>query len=116
MVQLGIGLVAGVLGGLFGIGGGLLIVPALITLQKFTMTRATATSLTALLLPVGALGVWEYYRHGDVDVRAAIWIAIGLIAGAWVGALLGTRLPMRLVQRGFAVLLLLVAVNLWRTA
>jgi uncharacterized membrane protein YfcA len=116
MFQLGIGLIAGVLAGMFGIGGGLLIVPALITLARFPMTRATGTSLTALLLPVGALGVWEYYRHGDVDIRAAILIAIGLAGGAWLGALLGTHLPMRTVQRAFSVFLLLVAFHLWRSA
>jgi uncharacterized membrane protein YfcA len=116
MFQLVIGLLAGVLAGMFGIGGGLLIVPALIMLARFPMTRATGTSLTALLLPVGALGAWEYYRHGDVDVREAILIAVGLACGAWLGALLGTHLPMRMVQRAFAVFLVLVAFNLWRSA
>ena len=75
MFYLVIGLVAGLASGVLGIGGGVLIVPALIALMRESPARATGTSLAALLLPVGALGAWEYYRRGDVNVAAAAWIA-----------------------------------------
>jgi len=116
MLYLAIGLVAGVLSGLFGIGGGVVIVPALILLGHHSPNRATGTSLAALLLPVGALGAWEYFRRGDLDIPAAGGVALGLFLGAWVGAHWGSQLPARPLQRGFAVFLVLVAAHLWRTA
>jgi uncharacterized membrane protein YfcA len=113
MIFLAIGLAAGVLAGLFGIGGGVVIVPALILVSRLSPQTATGTSLAALLLPVGALGAWQYYRHGAVDLRAALLVALGLLLGAWLGASLGIQLPARLLQRAFAVFLALVAVHLW---
>lgn len=113
MEFLAIGLVAGVLSGIFGIGGGVIIIPALIFLAKLTPHRATGTSLAALLLPVGALGAWTYWKRGDVDVRAAALIAFGILVGAWGGALLGLTIPPRTLQRAFAVLLVAVAAQMW---
>jgi hypothetical protein len=86
MVFLLIGLGAGVLSGLFGIGGGVVIVPALIFIAKMQPQTATGTSLTALLLPVGAVGAWEYYRTGNLNLAAGLWIAAGLFVGAGIGA------------------------------
>lgn len=116
MVFLGIGTFAGLLSGLFGIGGGVVIVPALILIARMAPEMATGTSLASLLLPVGALGALHYYRLGFVAPRAALWIALGLAVGAWVGAHLAVRLPARELQRAFAVFLGMVAVHLWWTA
>ena len=107
-----IGLVGGVLSGLFGIGGGLVIVPALILLAGFPIALAAGTSLAALLLPVGLFGALEYYRSGNVDVRAAAVIAVGLLLGAYVGARLGLSLPPQTMQRAFGVFLLIVGARL----
>ena len=87
-----IGLGAGVLSGLFGIGGGVVIVPALMLVAAMKPQMATGTSLGALLLPVGALGVYEYYRAGHFNVRASLLVAIGLFIGAWFGAKLALTL------------------------
>src|SRR5687767_8857463 len=73
-----IGLGAGVLSGLFGIGGGIVIVPALLFFAKYQPQMATGTSLGALLLPVGALGAWQYWKAGNLEWRASLLIAIGL--------------------------------------
>lgn len=116
MEFLAIGVCAGILAGMFGIGGGVVIVPALILIASMQPQRATGTSLAALLLPVGALGAWHYYRNGFVDLKAAMWIAAGLFAGAWLGAQLALRLPARDLQRVFAVFLVFIAVHLWWTA
>lgn len=116
MLYLIIGLVAGIAAGIFGIGGGVLIVPALIIFKRMVPARATGTSLAALLLPVGALAAWQYYQRGDVDVGAAAWLALGLAAGAWGGAAWASHLSVRTAQRGFAVFLVAVAVHLWWTA
>jgi uncharacterized membrane protein YfcA len=107
-----IGLVGGVLSGLFGIGGGLVIVPALVLLAGFPIALAAGTSLAALLLPVGLFGAIEYFRAGNVDVRAAAVIAFGLLLGAYFGARLGTSLPPQMVQRAFGVFLLVVGARL----
>ena len=111
-----VGVIAGILAGMFGLGGGLIIVPALIIVAKMKPQMATGTSLGALLLPVGALGAWHYYRHGFLNVRIALWIALGLVLGAYIGAQFAMRLPARELQRIFAIFLLSIAVHLWVTA
>lgn len=116
MEFLAIGLTAGILSGLFGIGGGVVIVPALILVAKMKPEMATGTSLAALLLPVGALGAWHYHRHGLVEIAPAAWIALGLVVGAWLGAHVALRLPSQDLQRAFAVFLVVVAGYLWYSA
>ena len=113
LIFLGIGLAAGVLSGLFGIGGGIVIVPALILLARMAPVTATGTSLGALLLPVGALGAYQYYRAGHTDIRASLLVAVGLFLGAYFGARFALGLDPVLLRRAFAVFLVLVAVRLW---
>ena len=113
LAYLAIGLGAGVLSGLFGIGGGVLIVPALIYLTRMPVTTATGTSLAALLLPVGALGAWEYHKHGNLDVRAALLVAAGLFVGAWFGARFAQGLDAVVIRRALAVFLALIAAKMW---
>ncbi|SDI69367.1 sulfite exporter TauE/SafE family protein [Pseudomonas panipatensis] len=81
-----IGTVSGVAAGLFGVGGGLIVVPALIYWAGFSQHMATGTSLAVLLPPIGLAAALEYYRNGNVDVTAAIVIAITMFLGAWLGA------------------------------
>jgi uncharacterized membrane protein YfcA len=90
-------------------------VPALLYVARMSQITATGTSLGALLLPVGALGAWEYYRRGDLDVRAALLIAIGLFFGAFFGAKLAHMLTAIQLKRAFAVFLVLIAVRIWTT-
>lgn len=111
-----LGLVAGIMSGFFGIGGGLVIVPALIMIWHMQPQAATGTSLGALLLPVGVLGAWQYYRADFVDVRAAGLIAAGLLLGALLGAKVALELPTWLIQRAFAVFLVCAAARLWWTS
>jgi len=108
-----IGIGAGVLSGLFGIGGGVVIVPALLLTARMSPLTATGTSIGALLLPVGALGAWEYHRNGHLDLRAALVIAVGLFFGAFFGAKIAHLLTPLQLKRSFAVFLVLVAVRLW---
>jgi uncharacterized protein len=111
-----IGALAGVLSGMFGIGGGIVIVPALLLVAKMAPLTATGTSLGALLLPVGALGAWEYYRTGNIEIKASLLIAVGLFAGAWFGARLAHTMGDATLKRVFAVFLVIVAVRIWWTA
>ena len=106
-----IGLAAGVLSGLFGIGGGVLIVPGLILVAGFSLVQATGTSLAAILLPVGILGVLVYRKAGIIDLRASILIAVGLMSTVAVGAWMANTLPADFMKRLYGAFLLYVS---WR--
>ncbi len=87
-----IGALGGIAAGLFGVGGGIVIVPALIYWAGFSQHMATGTSLAVLLPPIGLGATLEYYRHGNVDVRAGVIVAAGMFAGAWIGAYLANQM------------------------
>jgi uncharacterized protein len=116
IIAIGIGLLAGVSSGLFGIGGGILIVPMVAFFFKFTQQSATATSLVALLLPVGALGVWQYYQNGFIaaeNFKIGFLIAAGVLFGTLFGAKIAASLSSENLTKIFAVFLIVVAVRLW---
>lgn len=106
-----VGLVAGVLSGLFGIGGGIVIVPALAGLLHMDQKQATGTSLGALLLPVGLPAVVAYYQNGDLDLVVGVLVAVGLLAGALFGARITLGLPNKTIKRLYGVFLLFVALR-----
>lgn len=112
---LAIGLVAGVFAGMFGIGGGLIIVPALMFFLGFDLKSANGTSLAALIPPVGLLGAAEYYFNGLINIRYALLIALGLFLGAWFGAKITIGLPLVWVRRGYAAFLIAVAIRMLAT-
>lgn len=87
-----IGMCGGVASGLFGVGGGVVIVPALVYWAGFSQHRATGTSLAVLLPPIGLAAALEYYRHGNVDIKAALLIAATMLVGAWMGAYLANEM------------------------
>ena len=116
VLLLAIGAAAGILAGLFGIGGGVIMVVGMVGLLRFPFLTATGTSLAAMLLPVGVFGVVEFHRRGNVDVRAALLLAAGLTLGTWLGSRLAHALNTAMLQRGFAVFLVIIAVRMWMTA
>lgn len=87
-----IGILGGVSAGLFGIGGGIVVVPALIYWAGFSQHVATGTSLAVLLPPIGLAAVLEYYRHGNIDVRAAAILAATMFLGSWLGAFFANQI------------------------
>ncbi|MGH8104484.1 MAG: TSUP family transporter [bacterium] len=107
-----IGLAAGVLGGLMGVGGGIIIVPALTLFFQMTQHKAQGTSLGVLLLPIGILGVWKYWQKGDVDLALVGWIAAGFVIGALFGSMLVQRIPDIDLKRYFGIFLLLVSLQM----
>ncbi|HUQ19930.1 MAG TPA: sulfite exporter TauE/SafE family protein [Gemmatimonadaceae bacterium] len=113
LIFVGVGLLAGTLSGLFGIGGGVIIVPSLILIAGLAPLTATGTSLGALLLPVGLLGAWEYYRKGHLNIPASLFIALGLFIGVWFGAKLAQQLTPTQLKRAFAIFLVLIAGRMW---
>jgi uncharacterized protein len=110
-----LGALAGVLAGLFGVGGGILFVPTLALVLGLTQHHAAASSLLAIL-PTAVVGTWRQSRYGNVDLRAAGWIGGGSALGAFLGVFLAESLPEHLLRRLFGILLLVTAVQLvWRT-
>ena len=112
MILLLIGLFAGILSGLVGVGGGLIIVPALIFFLGYSQHQAQGTSLGLLLLPVGILAVLNYYNKGYIDIKVVAIMSIAFIFGGWLGSKIALRLPADSVKKIFAVFLFYSAFKL----
>jgi uncharacterized membrane protein YfcA len=107
-----LGAVIGVISGLIGIGGGAFLIPALVYFYGMSQIKAQGTSITTLLLPIGAFAFWMYYKAGHVDVKLALLIAAGFAVGGWVGGAWAQHLSPSMLRWGFAALLVLPAVKL----
>lgn len=103
-----LGLLAGILGGIVGIGGGIILVPALVILFGFAQHTAQGTTLAALVPPVGLLAAWVYYKNGHINLSAAWWIACGFILGGYFGAKFANSVDRVMLQRIFGTILLLI--------
>ena len=103
LIFLIIGLLGGISAGFFGIGGGIVIVPALIYWAGFTQHMATGTSIAVLLPPIGLAAAFEYYRHGNVNVRAAIILAAAMFLGSWIGAYFANQISGPLLRLIFGL-------------
>jgi uncharacterized protein len=113
-----IGLAAGILSGLVGVGGGIIVVPALVFFLGFTQQQAQGTSLGLLLLPVGILAVMNYYNKGQIDVRIVAIMAITFVIGGWLGSKWALALPEKTVRKIFAIILFYAAIKMmgWDSA
>ena len=107
-----IGVAAGVLSGLVGVGGGLIIVPALVYFVAFSQKAAQGTSLGILLLPVGILAVLQYYQKGYVDIKVVLIVSAGFLIGGWMGSKLAVSLPVATIKKIFAIFMLLTALKM----
>lgn len=104
-----IGLAAGMLSGIVGVGGGLIIVPGLVYFLGMSQHSAQGTSLGLILLPVGILAVLTYYKQGHIDVKVVGLLAIGFTAGSYFGAKIALNLPQDTVKKIFAIFMIIVA-------
>ena len=113
-----IGLFAGMLSGLIGVGGGIIVVPALVFFLGFSQHEAQGTSLGLLLLPVGILAVANYYKQGYIDVKVVAIMCLAFVVGGWLGSKISLALPEDLVKKIFAVILFYSAFKMmgWDTA
>jgi uncharacterized membrane protein YfcA len=116
LVILLLGLAAGILVGLMGIGGGTIVVPALVYLVGLTQHMAQGTSLFMQLLPIGLGALWVYWKAGEVDLRAGIVCAIGMLIGGYAGGSIAVGIPARQLQALFGLFLMVSAALLWRQA
>jgi len=112
IVLLLIGLAAGILGGLVGIGGGIIIVPSLIYFLGFTQKEAQGTSLGILLLPIGILGVLQFYKAGYIDMRTVWLVSFGFLVGSYFGSKIALSFSQNTVKKIFAVLMILIALKM----
>src|SRR3984957_19124429 len=104
-----VGLLAGILSGLVGLGGGVIIVPALVFLLGFSQHQATGTSLGILLLPAGIFAVMNYYKKGYIDIKVVLLIFAGFLVGGYLGSKISLSLPQATLKKLFAVILILIA-------
>ncbi len=110
IILLLIGLAAGMLGSMVGIGGGIVVVPCLVLLFGMTQLRAQGTSLAMLLPPIGILGVWQYYKSGNVDLKVAALLCAGFVLGGFFGAKLVLGMDKALLKKFFASFLIILGV------
>jgi uncharacterized protein len=107
-----IGLAAGFLSGLVGIGGGIILVPALVLLLGFTQKQAQGTSLGIMLLPIGILAVIQYYKQGYINVNYILIVAVAFVAGSFLGSKLALSLSDEKMKKVFAVLLFILSIKM----
>ena len=113
-----IGVLIGTISGLLGIGGAIILIPILVYGFGYSQIQATGTSLVALLLPVGALGVWQYYKDGLIqsqNIKVGLLVATGMFAGTFLGAKLVPLIPADILKKAFAIFLVFVALKMWRS-
>ncbi len=111
-ILLTLGLVAGFLSGLIGIGGGIIIVPVLVYLIKMDQKMAQGTTLFMFMLPIGILGVYNYYKAGQVDFKSALIISLTFIIGSYLGSKTALNLDTKLVKQFFAGAIILVGLKM----
>lgn len=107
-----LGLTAGIISGLIGIGGGVIIVPALVFLFGLTQHQAQGTTLALLVPPIGLLGAWTYYRQGYVDIKIAAFICLGFLLGSLVGSKIAINVPTAVLEKVFGGAMLVIAAKM----
>jgi len=112
MILILIGLAGGVLSGMFGVGGGIIIVPAFVFFLGMSQHEAQGTSIGLMLLPIGILAAYNYHQSGNMDIKAAIIVAFAFVIGGYFGSKLSLTLDQALIKRVFGVLMLFVSVKL----
>lgn len=110
LISILIGVVSGISSGFFGIGGAIILIPSLVYIFKFSQHYAQGTALMALLLPVGILAVIKYYKAGNVNIKIALFIAIGFFIGGFIGAYFAQVIPNLVLKRLFGAILLFIAI------
>lgn len=110
---LAVGLIAGYFSGLVGIGGGVIIVPALVLLFGFSQYAAQGTTLALLVPPIGILAVWKYYQKGYVDIKTAAVICAGFVIGGYLGSITAVNISQDTLRKIFAAVLIVLGVKIF---
>jgi len=112
LIIIGIGFLAGILSGAVGIGGGIILVPALVYFLDYSQQMAQGTTLMLLAMPVVGLAVYKYYQMGNVSLKVAMFLAIGFVFGGYIGALIANQIPSETLKKIFGVIMLIVAIKM----
>jgi uncharacterized membrane protein YfcA len=112
LVLLVIGTITGIMAGMLGIGGGLVVIPALVMVMGMSQQSAKGTSLAMMLPPIGILAAYNYYKAGHVDIRFALLLAVAFIIGSYFGSKLAIKLPQDTLKKIFGIFLLLVSIKM----
>lgn len=112
MLLIAIGIFTGIMGGLLGIGGAIIMVPALVLIIGFSQQMAQGTSLAVMLPPIGIIAAYNYWKAGQVNIKFAIILASAFIIGSYFGSKLALNLPQAVLKKIFGILLLLVAARM----
>jgi len=104
-----IGLMAGMLSGLVGVGGGIIMVPLLVLLLGFSQHQAQGTSLAVLVIPVTAVAVFNYYKEGYINWKYALVIAVFFVVGSFFGSKLAVDLDQKMLKKIFSIVLIIMA-------
>lgn len=108
-----IGVFAGFISGMMGVGGAIIIVPALVLIFGMSQHNAQGTSLTVLVFPVGIFAVMNYYKKGYVNFKFALVLILAFVVGSYLGSLLSINLPEKILKKIFAVLILLIGIRMF---
>jgi len=110
--MLTVGVLAGVLSGSLGIGGGIVIIPILVYIFGFSQHMSQGTTLALMVPPIGLLAAYEYYKNGNVNITAAVLICIGFVGGTFLGSKVSHLIPDMVLKKAFGVLLLIIAIKM----
>ena len=108
-----IGTAAGILSGLLGLGGAIIMIPALVMFLGYSQQMAQGTTIVMMVFPVGALAAFQYYQKGFVDVKAAVILSLAFFISAYFGAKMATHIPQVFLKKAFAIMLAGIAVKMW---
>lgn len=108
-----IGLAAGILGGLLGLGGGIILIPAMVYLLGFSQHQAIGTSLAVMLPPIGMFAAYNYYKAGYVNMKYALIIAAAFMAGSYLSSKFALQIPENILKKFFSILLVIVAIKMF---
>ena len=115
LILIGIGILTGFMAGMLGIGGAIIMIPALVLLMGFTQQGAQGTSLAVMLPPIGIIAAYNYYKAGEVNIKFALILAVAFLFGSYFGSKLALSMPQALLKKVFGILLLLVAARMLLT-
>ena len=107
-----LGLLAGTLSGIFGIGGGTILIPALVFVSGFSQHQAQGTTLAAMIPPIGLLAAWRYWQAGNVKIAVAAFICLGFFIGGWLGAQVAHGISEPMLKKLFGVFLLFISLSM----
>jgi uncharacterized protein len=112
LVLIVIGIITGVMAGMLGIGGAIIMIPALVIFMGFSQQMAQGTSLAVMLPPIGILAAYNYYKAGQVNIKFAVILAVCFLLGSYFGSKMALNIPQPVLKKIFGVLLLLVAAKM----